>query len=98
MLLASSPRPVKGLKVKTRDKDSVTLAWEPNTEKEVTAYLLEIDMQGVPGPIYISVQVPEVTVPTVTMKKGETFDAAIREVTPRGFQSWDGTRIAGVAK
>jgi hypothetical protein len=92
MLLASSPRPVKGLRIKSTDKDSVTLAWESNAEKDVTAYLLEIALEGAPGPIALSVQVPEVTVPTVTMKKGQKLRAVLRAVTSRGIQSWDAAR------
>jgi hypothetical protein len=98
MLLASSPRPVKGLRIKSSDNDSVTLAWEPSPEKDVTAYMLEIALEGVPGPILMSVQVPEVIVPTVTMKKGEKMRVALRAVTSQGVQSWDAARAPEFVK
>jgi hypothetical protein len=92
MLLASSPRPVRGLRLKSSDRDAVTLAWEPSAEKDVTAYALEIDLEGAPRPILMMVQVPEAVVPTMTLRKGQALEVSVRAVTARGLRSWGEAR------
>jgi hypothetical protein len=98
MLLASSPRPVRGLRLKSTESDAVTLAWEPSAEKDVTAYALEINLEGAPRPILMLVQVPEAVVPTVTLKKGQALEVSVRAVTAQGLRSWDEARAPRYVK
>jgi Tol biopolymer transport system component len=82
MLLASSPSPVKDLRVVSYDGTTAELAWTPSPEKSVRAYIVTY------GPQRVKVVTPKVTLRGV--QPGTVV--AVKAVNARGLEGWDWAR------
>lgn len=88
MLLASSPSPVRDLRVVSYVGSTAELSWSPSPEKSVRGYIVTYkDERSV-------LQQARVSTPRVVLKgvKPET-SVAIKAVNARGLQGWDWTRV-----
>lgn len=88
MLLASSPSPVRDLRVVRFDGTRAEVAWSPSPEQDVRMYLVEYESpRG--SPQRLRVTAPRVTVRNVT---GGTV-VSVKAVNARGLEGWDWARI-----
>ncbi len=88
MMLASSPSPVKDLKVIGYDGKTAELSWAPSPEKTVRNYIVT----------YVSVggqaQQVKVGVPRATLRNAKPDSvASVKAVNARGLEGWDWSRV-----
>ncbi len=89
MLLASSPSPVRDLKVLNSGPAEVELGWTPNPEKGITHYVVSCGPKDGPAAVTKSVKEPRVRFTGLKRKAGEEWRAVVKAVNTRGLQSWD---------
>ena len=89
MLLASSPSPVRGLKVLKAGLAEVELGWTPNPEKGTTYYLVSCGPTDGPVAVTKKVKEPRVRIGGLKRKPGEVWRAVVKAVNARGLTSWD---------
>jgi hypothetical protein len=97
MMLASSPAPVKSLKVAVRKDGSVHLIWEPNLEMNITSYVVEYGLGGGLPAGSLTVSVAQAVIPGIKLKKGETLSVAVKAVNALGVSGWDWARTIAVS-
>ncbi|MDH4198731.1 MAG: M28 family peptidase, partial [Candidatus Aminicenantes bacterium] len=93
MLLASSPSPVRDLKVLKAGPAEVELAWTPNPEKGITHYLVSCGPKDGPAAVTKKVKEPRVRLAGLKRKTGEPWRAVVKAVNARGLESWDDATI-----
>jgi Tol biopolymer transport system component len=94
MLLASSPSPVKGLKVVKAGADGAELTWTPNPEKGISYYLVTWGPEGNAGSFSKKVKEPRAMLKGLKTGAGEKSWVSVRAVIARGLASWDEARVA----
>jgi hypothetical protein len=97
MMLASSPMPVKDLKIENLKSGSADVTWTPSPEKSVVAYRMEFGSEKSPTIFTTEVKQPFVKLTGLKMLKGEKLRVAVKAVTGHGLSSWDWTRTSAPA-
>ena len=69
MMLASSPTPVKGLKVVLAKGGAANVEWTPSAEKGITGYVIEYGLESNPAAVRMPVKEPKFLVPSVTLQE-----------------------------
>jgi hypothetical protein len=89
MMLASSPSPVKDLKLTGYDGKTAELSWAPSPEKTVRNYIITY------GANDGSSRRMKVNAPRVTLRdvKPETL-VSVKAVNARGLEGWDWSRVS----
>jgi hypothetical protein len=87
MLLASSPSPIKDLRVAAYRDGRADLSWTPSPEKGVTGYLVRWEQAGQPAARQIRVTKPAAA---VTAAPGTVI--AVKAVNQQGLEGWDWAR------
>ncbi len=99
MMLASSPMPVKDLKVASLKSDTAEVAWTPSPEQGIASYIVEYGPEKDPSASSLTVTEPRVRLQGFKIKPGEKLAIAVKAVNRRGIASWDWSRtIASLAK
>jgi hypothetical protein len=96
MLLASSPSPVKGLKVVKAGRDgtdSVEVTWTPNPEKGISHYLVTWGPEGKAPLGSRKVKEAHARLKGLKTGSGEKWQISVRAVNSRGLPSWGYGRI-----
>jgi Tol biopolymer transport system component len=96
MLLASSPSPVKGLKVVEGGgdrSDTVEVTWTPNPEKDISHYLISWGPAGKAPLGSRKVKEPRALLKGLKAKPGEKLQISVRAVNLLGLASWDPSRV-----
>ncbi|HXF04592.1 MAG TPA: M20/M25/M40 family metallo-hydrolase, partial [Blastocatellia bacterium] len=83
MLLASSPSPVKDLRVVRLDATRAEVTWSPSPEQDVRMYLVEYE------PSRGSPQRLRVTAPRVVLRNVTGGKVSVKAVNARGLEGWD---------
>jgi len=94
MMVASSPAPVKDLKIAGLKTGSADVAWASSPEQEITSYVVEYGPESNPTAGRITVNEPRARLTGFLLKKGEKLAVAVKAVNGRGIASWDWTRTA----
>jgi hypothetical protein len=88
MMLASSPAPVKDLKVISYDGKTAELSWTPAPEKSVRGYIVTYGFSNAP-PRREKTVASRVTLRDV--KPGMVV--SVKAVNARGLEGWDWSRV-----
>lgn len=86
VLLASSPSPVRGLRVDSYREGTARLSWEPGPEKDVRGYVLTWESGGGPGGEH------RVTAPGAALQVPRGTTVSVVAVNARGLESWGEAR------
>jgi hypothetical protein len=97
MMLASSPMPVKGLKIENLKSGSADITWTSSPEKSVVAYRMEFGPEKSPTIFTTEIKQPFVKLTGLKIGKGEKLTMAVKALTNRGLSSWDWTRTSAPA-
>jgi len=92
MMLASSPTPVKGLKVVLAKNGAANVEWAASAENGIASYVIEYGLESNPAALRFPVKEPKFQIPSVTLKKDEKLCVAVKAVTARGIESWEWAR------
>lgn len=98
MMLASSPTPVKDLKIASLKAGAAEAAWSPNPEKGIVSYIVTYGPEASPGAATVTVKEPRTTLSGFQLKKGESLVVAVKAVNDKGIESWDASRASAVLK
>ena len=99
MMLASSPLPVKDLKIISLKSDAAEISWTPSPEKGVVSYLIEYGPEKNPAASSMTVAEAKARLQNLPIKRGEKLAVAVKAVNGRGISSWDWARaIASMTK
>jgi len=93
MLLASSPSPVRGLKVIKAGPAEIELGWTPNPEKGIAYYLVSCGPADGPVAVTKKAKEPRVRIGGLKRKAGEVWRAVVKAVNARGLVSWDDATV-----
>jgi Tol biopolymer transport system component len=93
MLLASSPSPVKGLKIVKAGADSAELSWTPNPERGISHYVVTWGPEGKAPAGSRKVKEPRAVIKGLKARAGAKWTVSLKAVNARGLASWDETRI-----
>jgi len=93
MLLASSPSPVKGLKVVKAGVDGAELSWTPNPEKAISHYVVNWGPEGKAPGGSRKVREPRVVIKGFKAGAGEKWRVSVKAVNVRGLASWDEAKV-----
>ena len=92
MMLASSPAPVKDLKIISLRGDTAEVAWTPSREKGVISYIIDYGPEKNSSASSITVAEPRARLQGLQIKRGEKLAVAVKAVNDRGISSWDWAR------
>jgi hypothetical protein len=92
MMLASSPAPVKDLKIISLKSDAVEVTWTSSPEQGVISYLVEYGQEKNPSASNLTVAEPRARLQDLQIKCGEKLAVAVKAVNGRGISSWDWAR------
>jgi len=92
MMLASSPTPVKDVKITDLKSNRAEVTWTPSAEKGISSYIVEFGPENDPSAFSVTVNEPRASLTGFQLKKGEKLAAAVKAVNGRGISSWDWTR------
>jgi len=92
MMLASSPAPVKGLKVTITKEGTTEATWTASPEKGIIGYLVEYGPESAPAAFQAKIEQPRLKIEGLKLKKGEKAVVAVKAVNNRGIESWDWAR------
>jgi len=99
MMLASSPLPVKDLRIISLKSDAAEISWTPSPEKGVVSYLIEYGPEKNPSASSMTVGEAKARLQNLPIKRGEKLAVAVKAVNGRGISSWDWARaIASMTK
>jgi hypothetical protein len=98
MMLASSPMPVKDLKIANLKSGAAEAAWAPSPEKGVASYTVTFGPETAPEAGAVTVKEPRAALAGFQLKKGESLVVSVRAVTDRGIESWDSARASSSLK
>ncbi len=98
MMLASSPMPVKDVKIANLKAGSAEAVWSPSPEKGVVAYAVFSGPASAPDSAFIIVKEPRAALSGFQLKKGESLTVSVKAVTALGIQSWDAARASAVLR
>jgi len=88
MMLASSPSPVKDLKVISYDGKTAELSWSPSPEKSVRGYIVTYGSNNAP------LRREKATAPRVTLRDVKPgMVVSVKAVNARGLEGWDWSRV-----
>lgn len=90
MLLASSPSPVRDLKVTGQAGGAVSVSWTESLEEDVTGYIVAWESPNAPLKGRTRVTKPPMTIPAAA--PGTTV--WVKAVNDRGLEGWDWARAA----
>jgi hypothetical protein len=88
MLLASSPSPVKDLKLTGQADGPASLTWAESLEEDVTGYIVAWGTPDSPLNGTMRVSKPPATVPAAT----PGMVVSVKAVNSRGLEGWDWAR------
>lgn len=88
MLLASAPSRINGLRVTSRDGQSVILEWEPSPENSVFQYLLRVTRPGT-EPREYTVEYPDARMDDIP----DGTQISVKAVSERGVRGWDWAHV-----
>lgn len=97
MMMASSPAPVKELKVTAFKGDTAEVAWAPNAEKGIVSYIIEYGPENKPARASLTVTEPRARLQGLQLKRAEKLVVSVKAVNGRGISSWDWTQTTGAA-
>ena len=86
MMLASSPMPVKDLKITGLKSDAAEAVWTPSPEKGVVSYVVTFGPGTSPEAASITVKEPRAALSGFRLKKGESLVVSVKAVTDRGHR------------
>jgi len=92
MMLASSPTPVRDLKIIGLKNNSAEVTWTPSAEKGILSYIVEFGPENNPSAFSVTVKEPGINLTGFLLKKGEKLAVAVKAVNGRGISSWDWTQ------
>jgi hypothetical protein len=92
MMLASSPAPVKDLKVISLKGETAEVTWTSSPEQGVVSYLIEYGPEKNLSASSITVAEPRARLQGLQIKRGERLAVAVKAVNGRGIASWDWAR------
>jgi hypothetical protein len=92
MMLASSPAPVKDLKIISLKSDTAEVAWTPSQETGVISYIIEYGPEKNPSASSATVAETRARLQGFQLKRGEKLAVAVKAVNGRGIASWDWAR------
>jgi Tol biopolymer transport system component len=98
MMVASSPGPVRGLKIASLKAAAAEAAWTPNPEKAVESYVVTYGPEASPAAATVTVKEPRASLTGFQLKKGESLAVSVKAVTPGGIESWDVARVSATLK
>jgi len=98
MMLASSPMPVKDLKIEALKPASAGVSWTPSPEKGVVSYLVTYGPGSSPEAATVTVKEPRAALTGFQLKKGESLAVSVKAVTARGIEGWDAARASAPLK
>jgi len=98
MMIASSPAPVKDLKLAGLKNDSAEVAWAASPEKGIASYVVEYGPESNPSAAGLTVSEPKARLTGFSLKKGEKLAVAVKAVNGRGIAGWDWARTAAPVK
>jgi hypothetical protein len=99
MMLASSPAPVKDLKIISLKSDTAEVAWTPSQDKGVISYIIEYGPEKNPSASSTTVAETRARLQGFQLKRGEKLAVAVKAVNGRGIASWGWARtIASMPK
>ena len=88
MMLASSPSPVKDLKVISYDGKTAELSWAPSPEKSVRSYIVTYGSDNTP------LRREKTASPRVTLRDVKPgMVVSVKAVNARGLEGWDWSRV-----
>jgi Tol biopolymer transport system component len=93
MLLASSPSPVKGLKVVKAGVGGVELSWTPNPEKGISHYVVSWGAEGKAAAGSMKVKEPTVVLKGLKPGAGDKWMVSVKAANVRGLVSWDEAKV-----
>jgi hypothetical protein len=93
MMLASSPTPVKGLKVIQAKNGAAEASWTASADKGIAGYIVEYGPESNPAAGRVTVKEPMAKLPALPLKKGEKLVVAVKAVSDREIESWEWARI-----
>ena len=93
MMIASSPAPVRDLKVTVGQDGTVEASWAASPEKGVAGYLVEYGPAGDPAKFRVRTETPRLALQGLKLGKGEKAAVAVKALDRRGIESWDWARI-----
>jgi Tol biopolymer transport system component len=93
MLLASSPSPVKGLKVVKAGADGAEMSWTPNPEKGISHYVVTWGPEGKAPGGNRKVKEPRAIIKGLKVGTGEKWRVSVKAVNARGLASWDEAKV-----
>ena len=93
MLLASSPSPVRKIKVARAGEGDLEISWAPNPEKGIAYYVVTWGPDDGPAVATKKVKVPHIRLPAPKLKPGQKLRISVSAVNGRGMVNWDEGRI-----
>jgi len=93
MLLASSPSPVKGLKVTRAGADGAELTWTPNSENGILHYIVNWGQEGKSVAGSWKVKEPRAVIKRPRAGAGERWWVSVKAVNARGLLSWAEAKV-----
>jgi len=97
MMLASSPAPVKDLKITGFTGDTAEVVWAPSPEKGVASYLIGYGAENRPPAAILTAAEPRARLQGLQLKRGEKLVVLVKAVNSRGISSWDWTKTVASA-
>jgi Tol biopolymer transport system component len=98
MMVASSPTPVKDLKISELKNDWAEVVWAPNPEQGIASYVVEFGPDKDPRAYRLTATEPRAKLAGFKLKKGDTLAVAVKAVNARGMESYDWARATAVVK
>jgi hypothetical protein len=98
MMVASSPTPVKDLKIAGLKNDAAEVAWTPSPEKEIASYIVEYGPESNPAAASLTVGESKAKLTGFSLKKGESLTVAVKAINGRGIAGWDWARTTAGLK
>jgi Tol biopolymer transport system component len=93
MMIASSPAPVRDLKVTVGKDGTAEASWAASPEKGIAGYLVEYGPAGDAAKFRVRTETPRLALQGLKLGKGEKAAVAVKALDRRGIESWDWTRI-----
>jgi len=92
MMLASSPAPVKDLKISILKNNTAEATWTAGPEKGIVSYLVEFGPEKNPAAASTTVTESRARLEGFQLKRGEKLTVAVKATNGRGISSWDWAR------
>jgi len=94
MMLASSPAPVKEIKITGLKDRAADVSWMPSAEKAIAFYVVEYGPEKNPTAFSTTVAEPRARLEGFKLDRGEKLAVAVKAINGRGISSWDWTKTS----